>query len=41
MVFFASTSHVYKKSLKAVNERSTVSPSNYYGYTKYLSENFY
>ena len=38
--FFASTSQVYKKSLKAVNERSTVSPSNYYGYTKYLSENF-
>ena len=38
--FFASSSHVYKKSLKAVNERSIVSPSNYYGYTKYLSENF-
>ena len=38
--FFASTSHVYSKSLKAVNENSSVSPSNYYGYTKYLSEKF-
>ena len=38
--FFASSSHVYKKSLKAVNEKSSLGPSNYYGYTKYLSEKF-
>lgn len=38
--FFASTSHVYEKSLKAVNEKSLIGPSNYYGYTKHLTEKF-
>ncbi len=38
--FFASTSHVYKKSNLKINEYSKINPINNYGYSKYKAEKY-
>lgn len=37
--FCASTSHVYKSSMKPIKETSSIKPQNLYGQTKFLAEN--
>jgi len=38
--FFASTSHVYKSSIKKISENSKTKPISFYGKTKLLAENY-
>ena len=38
--FFISSSNVYKSSLKPLKESSKRKPNNFYGYTKFKTENF-
>jgi len=40
MVFFSSTSHVYKFSQKKINEKSRLKPSSLYGLTKLKAEKY-
>ena len=40
MVFFSSTSHVYKSSQKKISEISIKKPISYYGQTKLWAENY-
>ena len=40
MVFFASTSHVYKMSKNKLHEKSKLKPYSKYGYTKLLAESY-
>lgn len=39
-IFFSSTSHVYKKSYKKINEKSKLKPINLYGLSKLKAENY-
>ena len=40
MVFFSSTSHVYKPSNSKLNEKSKIDPISYYGLTKLKAEKY-
>ena len=40
LLFFSSTSHVYKKSFHKINEKSIVRPINNYGLSKFKAENY-
>ena len=40
VLFFSSTSHVYKSSHKKISEKSFKKPVSYYGQTKLLAENY-